>query len=254
MEDKDKIPAGSIPMNPTQMDNQAAPEPTPEPVAPKEDKPGPDDKIAKFEKMVAASQSMIGKQANEIGALRAKLDEMSKPAAGKSVNEQIAALTKAMDSGDIDIATGMQQALDLYGSIVADNVMQKVTTQQKQSKTAEVQANFLKNNPDYNEVLESGALNQYLQEDPLADEYTAFHLYKRDQKIANIQKESEAKIAAAKEEGAKLAKGAVQAGNVLGKQGSSAAVPQITKPFTNRQEAEAALMATLKGFRSASAQ
>lgn len=258
MEDENKVPAGSIPMNPV-ADNQEVPqeEVKVEAEAPqKEDKQEakPDDTIAKFEKMLQASQSMIGKQSSEIGALRAKLEEMTKAPAGPSEDEQLSALYQKMDTGEIDIAEGMRQALAINSNLTASRVMSQLQQQQQQSEIAKVQSKFLEENPDYQQVIESGALAPYLKADPLADEYTAYHKFKADERIKQIEQENQAKILAAKEEGAKLAKGAESAGKVLGKQGSTAMAPTVNKPFKNTQEATAAMMQTLQAMRAAKAQ
>jgi hypothetical protein len=250
--EENKTPAGSIPMNPI-VDNQEVPEEKVEvkAEAPKEDKQeAKPDTIAKLEKMLQASQSMIGKQSSEIGALRAKFDEMTKAPAGPSEDQMLADIYAKMDSGDMDIHEGMRKALEINSNLTAAKVMSQMSKQQQQARVADVQGAFLKQNPDYEEVIQSGVLAPYLEADPLADEYTAFHKYKADQDKANLRKEYDAKIAAAKEEGAKLAKGAESAGKVLGKQGSSAATPQVTRPFKNNQEATAAMMEKLKSMRA----
>ena len=88
----------------------------------------------------------------------------------------------------------------------------------------------------------------------MADVYTAYHQYKADERMKQLEAEYQQKILAAKEEGAKLAKGSEAAGRVIGKQGSSALQPQVNKPFRNTQEATAAMMDTLQRIRQTSAQ
>jgi len=239
-------------------DNQEAPkeEVKVEAEAPKEDKQEakPDESIAKLEAMLQASQSMIGKQSSEIGALRAKFEEMTRQPAGPSEDELLNDLYQKMDSGEIGIAEGMQQALAINSNRTASTVMSQLSQQQQQSEIAKIQGKFLQENPDYEATLQSGVLKPYLDADPLADEYTAFHKFKADERIKTIQQEYEQKVLAAKEEGAKLAKGAESAGKVLGKQGSTAMAPTVNKPFKNTQEATAAMMQTLQAMRAAKAQ
>jgi len=250
-----QMAAGSKPINP--VDNV---EPTPEveakveEVAPVEDKattPG-NDLSAKFEQMMTANQAMIGKQSNEIGALRAQLTEMNKQPEGPGEEQQLVDIYQKMDSGEIEIQDGMQQALALNSNMTVAKVMQQVTEQQRQGDISKAQTSFMQKNPDYQVIQSSGALQPYLDEDPLMDDYTAFHKFKADEKAAQVTTEWEAKVEAAKEMGAKLAKGAETAGGkVLGKQGGTANAPQVTKPFKNNNEATAAMLKTLKGLRSA---
>lgn len=267
MKDENHIPAGSEPVNPMQTDNpDPAAAATAEPAAPEGQQADPaqqpdnpqagqaDDATAKFEKMLEASQQMIGKQSSEIGELRAKLDEMNTPKEpeGPSEDQQLQDIYAKMDSGEIEIADGMRQAMQINSQLTTKQVMDQVAQQQEQNEISKVQTKFLEDNPDYNQVVQSGALEPYMKSDPMADEYVAFVRYKADQDKQALQQEYEEKIKAAKEEGAKMAKGAEGAGKVLGRQGGSAQAPQAPKrPWNNNQEASAAMMETLKGMRSA---
>lgn len=239
-------------IDPENQGTQDAANGTPEPSTAQQDDP-----IVKLESRLRQKESMIGKQGNEIGALRKELEGLRAQITPKGPSEQdmLADLYRKMDSGEIDIANGMQQALQLNSNLTAKQVMSQFQEQQRQQKIMDVQQKFIEKNPDYQEVLESGALDKYLSEDPLADEYTAFKMYKADQRLAESEKAAQAKIAAAKEEGAKLAKGAEAAGKVLGKQGASAAVPAKPQgPWKSTQEAQDAMLQRLKELRGASAQ
>ena len=109
----------------------------------------------------------------------------------------------------------------------------------------------MKDNPDFEELRANGALQPYLESDPLADDYVAFKQFKSDEKVKALETEYQAKIAAAKDEGAKLAQGAEAAGKVLSRSGSAArAAVSAPKPFGSRQEAESAMLATLQGMRT----
>jgi len=264
MENENKVLAGSEPINPMVADTpmEAKEEvksdtPDPEQGTPEEKAPDP---VALLEARLKESQSMIGKQGNtmgalksEIAALRAEIAEARKQPEGPGDEQVLADLYKKMDTGEIDIATGMQQALQINSKLTAAQVMRQFQADQQRNKTAEVQGNFLKENPDFHEVVNSGTLQSYLDADPLSDEYTAYKMYKADQKIAELEKATQAKIAAAKEEGAKLAKGAEAAGKVLGKQGATP-TPQSRPqgPWKNSNDATEAMLAKLREIRSAS--
>lgn len=262
MKNENEVPAGSVVINPipdSQPEEAAQPateQQQSETTAPVEDKPkanAGDDAVSRLEAMLKSSQSMIGKQSTEIGALRSKLDEMSKPAPGPSEEQVLNDLYEKMNSGDIDLAEGMRRALEINSNLTASRVLSQVSQQQQQAKAQEVQNSFLSKNPDYHEFVQSGVLQPYLDEDPMSDEYTAFHRYKADEKIKQVEAEYQQKVAAAKEEGAKLAKGSEAAGKVIGRQGASAIAPsQPNKPFKNTQEAQAAMLAKLQSLRNPS--
>lgn len=246
----EKTMAGSEPINPLVLDNPEPAEVVQEEAPVQEVQKPAEDPMAKFEKMIAASQSMIGKQSNEIGALRAKLEELTRQPEGPSEDEQLGGILQKMDTGELDIAEGLRQALAINTNLTENRVMAKLSQQQKQSKIAEIQDNFLKENPDYNGVVASGVLQPYLDADPLSDDLMAYHKFKADEKIKALQSEFEQAKKAAKEEGAKLAKGAEAAGKVLGKQGSPAVAPQKVGP-RNAQEQRDAMAETLARLRAA---
>lgn len=268
MADENKVPAGSEPINPiqTEVDNSAEQQAAAEAAqqqaaAPEPDKQAPvqaDDKTAKLEKMLADSQKMIGKLGNELGLTRKQVEALSQTKAaptGPGEQEQLDNIYKQMDSGKIEIAEGVRQLLTINSQLTAKQVMEQFQQQRQQEESSKRESKFLEDNPDYLEVLESGALDEYMKANPLDDQYSAYVRYQADQKIAALKAETEAKIAAAKEEGAKLAKGAETAGKVIGRQGGSAAAPpQPRQPFKNNQEASAAMMSKLQEIRGARTQ
>jgi predicted RNA-binding protein YlqC (UPF0109 family) len=260
MQNPNQSPAGSEPINPIldtpATEQQAAAQEMEPEVKDTPTTPTPD-ALAKMEARLKEKESMIGKHGNTINALKteianmkAQLQSTNNPAPDQS--QLLADLYRKMDAGEIGIAEGMNQALSINANLTAQQITQQIAAQQQQREAEKVRSNFLKKNPDYESVVESGALAPYLEEDPLHDNYSAFLLYKKDQQFAEQQKEAEAKINAAKEEGARLAKGAEAAGKVIGKQGQSAVQNSKPKPFKNNQEATAAMLETLKQFRAAS--
>lgn len=253
---QEQKPYGAEPVNP--LPDNSEPEVVEEtevveeaPVEP--DKPK-DDNIARLEKMLNDSKSMVGKQSNEIGELRKKLEELTAPKdTAPPIEDQITDIERQMDEGEIPIRDGMKKILALNSKITASQVMSELDKQRQEEKFSEWQNNFIKDNPQFEEVVSSGALQPYLDADPMADEYVAYKLYQADQQLAQIKADYEAKVQAAKEEGAKLAKGAQQAGKVLGKQGASPEVKKPQGPWKSRQEAVDAMMAQLQSMRSTSA-
>lgn len=268
MSQEQKTLAGSEPINPLAVeDTPQLPENSAEQTAKADPEntgtqQSKEDLVATLESRLKESQSMIGRQGSNIGtlkqelaALRAEIAEAKKTATGPSDEQALSEIYRQMDSGEVDIATGMQQALAINSKLTSRQVMEQVRKEQQRDKVSEVQQRFLKDNPDYPEVVESGALQPYLEADPLADEYAAFIKYKSDMRVAELEKAAAAKIAAAKEEGAKLARGAEAAGKVLGKQGSTAtATPRPPGPWKNTQDATNAMLAKLQEMRGASAQ
>ena len=249
-----KEPVGSVPINPL----AEVVENTPEAVAPAPvvDKPveSPEAaKIAQLEKMLNDSKGMIGKQSNEVGTLRKQLEEMkmAQTPKGPTIEEQIDSISDQMEAGDLGLKEGNRMIAQLSAQLGKQSAMSEFSQQKDNERVVGIQQKFLKDNPDFEELRANGMLQPYLEADPLADEYVAFKQFKADEKIKNLEAEYQVKIAAAKEEGAKLAQGAEAAGQVIGKNGSTArAAVSVPKPFTSRQDAETAMLATLQGMRS----
>lgn len=259
MDPKDQEPAGSVPVN--QVADNTPEATTPE--APAQDTPKveaeattpTDDNYAKLEKQFNDAKSMIGKQSSEVGSLRKQLQEMQQAReepAGPSMEDQIDVISDQIENGDIGLKEGNRAIAKLSAQMAEQNALAKFGQQKETERVSSMQQKFLQDNPDFEELVNNGALAPYLDADPMADEYVAFKQFKADEKIKGLQEEYEAKIAAAKEEGAKLAQGADAAGKVLGKTGSAARVASSTpKPFKNQQDAHNAMLATLQGMRSA---
>jgi hypothetical protein len=262
MKVEDMSPAGSININPLEdvVEKPAAVTPDPEkkteeaPV--KQDKPeAGEDRMTKLEKMFEESQKMIGKQSNEIGKLRGELQtnapKTEEKQKGPSEQDQIKTILKAVDDGEMDMQEGMMKALELNTNLTTAQVMTKFGKMKEEEEVGKATQDFHTKNPDYKSLVESGALDQYLQDDPMADEYVAYKSYKADEKVRTLTEEYEAKIAAAKTEGARLADGSKGAADVLGKSGAAARdTATAPKQFQTKQEATDAMMATLAGMRS----
>lgn len=265
MKNEDVSPAGSTNINPLEdvvepvEEQKPVEKPADAPVE-KQDKQeaGEPDRMTKLEKMLEESQKMIGKQSTEIGKLRGDLQsktaqKQESEVKGPSEQEQIKAILKAVDDGEMDMQEGMMKALELNTSLTTNQVMNKFGQMKQEEEVGKATQDFHAKNPDFKPLLESGALDPYLKDDPMADEYTAYKSFKADEKVAAITKEYEAKIAAAKEEGARLADGAKGTADVLGKSGAAARDAVVApKEFKSKQEATDAMMATLGSMRSSS--
>lgn len=263
MEGKEnQVPAGSVPVGQSTDNNETAMEAPAELVVEQEKQEevkGPekagDDKISKLEKMLNDSKSMIGKQSSEVGALRKQLQELQQAKAepaGPSLEDQIDVISDQIENGDIGLKEGNRAIAKLSAQMAEQSAMAKFSQQKETERVSTMQQKFLQANPDFEELVNNGVLDSYLEADPMADEYVAYKQYKADERVKALEEEYAAKIAAAKEEGAKLAQGADAAGKVLGKTGSAArATSSAPKPFKNAQDAQNTMLAQLRAMRSA---
>jgi hypothetical protein len=257
---EEKEPAGSVPFNPMQAEDNTQEAPAQEANA----EPGTENpkgasgetessRIEKLEKMLHDSRAMIGRQSTEVGALRQKLEGSLQPAAapGPSIDEQIDLISERIENGDVSLKDGNRLIAQLSAKMGAETALNSINQRQQKERVLGIQQKFLSDNPDFQELRDNGTLQQYLDADPMADEYVAFKQYKADERVKSLEADYAAKITAAKEEGAKLAQGANATGKVLGKSGSAArAAVSAPKPFKNTQEASAAMLAQLQAMRS----
>jgi len=257
MPDKNVSPAGSTPSNPVEpVETETPAESTPsekEVTTPVESEKGSPLNTEKLEKMIADSQQMIGSQASEIGALREELKSKGEqqPEDSKGTDDLQAILTK-MDDGDLSLADGFSQALELQGNKTTADVIAKITKMQEENAANDLQKQFHAANPDYQQLLDSGKLQPFIDNDPFGDPLLAYKEFKADEKINNLKLEYDEKIKTAKAEGAKLAQGAADAGTVIGDQGSAArTAAQTPKVFKTQQEAVDAMTTQLRTMRSA---
>lgn len=262
MNRENEVPVGSVPVNPLVADN------TPEVEAPVEAIEAPaaadpsevDKRIATLEKMLADSQGMIGKQSGEVGSLRQQLSSLQQANQPQepSLEDQIDEISAKMEEGDIGLREGNKLIAKLSAKMGADSAFQLIGEKQNQEKVSAIHGKFLADNPDFEELRDNGTLQSIIDQDPMADLYSAYQMVKaqRDRETLTATYEQEkaaiaAKIPQAKEEGAKLAQGASEAGKVLGKNGTAArAAAESVKPFKTKQDAHDAMMKTLQQMRS----
>ena len=166
---ENETPYGSEPVGSTDNSVMEPEEETAVPEAPKEEpveapkeKPQQDSNVAKLEKMLKDSQSMIGKQSSEIGALRSQLESFGKKDAPQDDQDRVSKIMQQMDEGDISISEGMRQVLAINSQTTASQVMSELSKQRQEEETARMQKEFFDKNPDYQTVIESGELNKYM--------------------------------------------------------------------------------------------
>jgi len=202
-------------------------------------------------KEMTNNQAMIGKQSQEIGGLRNELNAKPAIPQGPSEQEQIDTILKDIDTGEIDLKDGLSQVLEINTNLTASKVMSQFEKVREQDQVDQTTSEFHKDNADFQELLDGGSLQPYLDNDPMADEYTAYRQFKSDEKVTALQAKHAEELAVAKEEGAKLAEGAKVTTDVLGKPGT-AARDAAKKPvvFKNNREASNAMLTQLKGLRS----
>ena len=204
-----------------------------------------------------------GHKAKEVGDLRKQneiygkaLDLVQKPASpeakaapSRDFDAELSAIEKKAEAGEISFG----ESLRLASQITREQTLSQARSEyqqydaDRQKSTAEQQ--FLDQNPDFHEVLQSGALDAILKSNPLYNNLNAYQEYKTYQKVAALSAEKEAAAKEAFEKGksevSKLAQGAQVANRVLSKPGSEMRNEKPTKTLDER-DIKAGMLARLE--------
>ena len=240
MKEEDKIPAGSLP---PEKDNGAEPEVVPELAEPRMYAgrfKSPEELEAGYNEL----QKMTGKQSEELGSLRkstatlAEQIEQMNAKSNKSPDQGappdspemiIEGLATRYEAGDIGFKEAITKAMEMTATQAGQQSEAQLTklreemTGMFQNTLAERDAQaevdkFKKQYPDYDEIVESDALDQIKADNPLLDDVAAYFAYK-----ANVAAES------AQEEAERVRKGSEVTNTVLKKPGSSIQQENVKK-------------------------
>ena len=244
---EETIPAGSeVPENEDGQTTDNAAEETTEQNTQTEEteteetkKEGESSEAEELRKQVANLEKVLGRQGKELGDLKkSKTQQEEEPP--KDYDALEADIVDKLDAGEMDLKTALRQMNQLASERGAMQATQRFQEEQKQQTSNQMISQFKQNNPDFDEVLESGALDEIIQSNPLHDEFSAYHEFK----LNRTQAEIDAKIQQAKEEGKnegmKIASESSNASKVLGKRGDALRSQQTGKQPTNRAETKAA--------------
>ena len=213
--DPDKVPP---------VDDDVKPKDTDDKIVPDKflDKDGQPD-VAKMAKAYTELETKLGESGTEKtglkqerDGLKTQIDELTKKAAGDDetktdVQVQLDDLQKQLEEGEITIPqfTAKQGKLlteiAITSTLVATEEQAKNRDLNRQAGDAEDQ--WLKDNPDFQKVVDSGVLDEIKKENPLLhDNFVAYKIYMAQQSFAEGKAEAEAD---------KIKKGADLAGDVL---------------------------------------
>lgn len=276
-EEVEAIPAGSLPLN--EEDNSTPPAGKQEAAAESEDKGGgakaevPEkfqgkttDDLIKMYQDLEKDHGRIGK---EVGDLRKQTDiqtkqtelllnqlsslsqERGKPSGQQApdFDQRIADLKTAVESGDMDIGEAFAQTVALTTERAGAIATEAVKRARQEENATAAKDRFLKDNPDFPELQQSGELAKIRAENPMHDDFSAYHEYKRREALSTLDARVKEAFDKGIAEGGKLAQGAEAAGRVSGKSGASVRTPTSAgKPVTDAEKVSG-MLGVLKGMR-----
>lgn len=200
---------------------------------------------------IANLEKVLGKQGKELGDLRKQNTQSTQQKEEpKDYDALEADIVDKLDAGELDLKSALRQMNQLASERGAMQATAQFAEEQNKERSQKAISQFKQENPDFDDVLESGALDGIIEKNPLHDEFSAYQEYKRNE----LQKDLESKLEQARNEGRetgmKIANESENPGKVLGKKGDSTRTTQKPKQYQNRDETRSAMMDALKTARS----
>ena len=139
----------------------------------------------------------FGEQGNELGSLRAQNQAMADQLAQmqerltavdsgggdevQALQAELEALEAAVAEGDITMAEAIRKSSTISAQIATKEAVAEAnrTFQQtlQERDARETQRQFLKNNPDFEQLRNNGTLQQIRAENPMHDDFSAYYAY-----------------------------------------------------------------------------
>lgn len=164
---------------------------------------------------LANAQKTMGKHSNEVGELRQSVKALSEQLESKkdpeaSYDDLEAGLFQQFEDGDLDSGQYARELSKLSRQRASTEAQEAIRTELEQRDNRDIQENFLKQNPDYEDLVSSGSLDEFKAANPMHDNMSAYYEFKAKEAGAQATQAEEAR---------KTAEEAQKAGKVLGKQG-----------------------------------
>jgi hypothetical protein len=157
---------------------------------------------------------------------------------------EIANTTQMVEAGDLSVGEGMKKVAELTAAKVASMSQQQFAEYDKKRSAETVLQQFRRDNPEFDQVLASGALEPFKQANPMHDNLSAFYEWKGQQAITAAEQKVKEAYEKGKAETAALAAGADGTRKVLTKPGGEARTTnQQTGPVTEADKIQGMLAA-----------
>ncbi|OPY82497.1 MAG: hypothetical protein A4E65_00797 [Syntrophorhabdus sp. PtaU1.Bin153] len=164
-------------------------------------------------------------------------------------DQRIADLRTAVESGEMDIGEAFAQTVALTTERAGAIATEAVKRARQEDNATAAKDRFLKDNPDFPELQQSGKLAEIRTENPMHDDFSAYYEYKRREALSTADARVKEAYDKGIAEGGKLAQGAEAAGRVSGKSGASVRTPPSTgKPVTDAEKVSG-MLGVLKSIR-----
>ncbi len=167
---------------------------------------------------------------------------------------QVAEIAEKVESGDLSIAEGMKAQAAVareQATMEAQTQASNMVNQKfKEVDEKNVANQFRQDNPDFDQVVTSGVLDQIKAQNPVHDNVSAYYAFKAGQAASNTETAAKEAYAKGVAEQSKLEAGKNVAANTLAQPGANAQPAKPSGPM-NSTEVESSMLSRLQGMRSA---
>jgi hypothetical protein len=175
----------------------------------------------------------------------------------ESTADQIAKIDKELDSidaaveaGEMSISEGRKKDRELTRQRTQLEMNDQFAKAKSQNDAAGMVANFKAAHPDFQQALDSGALEEIKKANPLHDNISAYYEWKANEAIAGADAREKTAFEKGKAEISSLAAGSQATNRVLGRSGSEVRVTNAPAPGPlNSQQMSEGMMGVLRGVR-----
>ena len=163
----------------SQEEVKAEPEKADAPVV--DDSKEPFHKHPRFQQLITKNREYE----QQLQEMRQQMDLLAKQQpqkeGGPDLESQFSALAQKLEDGDISMSEALSEQRKLIEQSAQQQIQTVMQSQQREAEAARIQDSFLKENPDFTELRDSGELQTIVASNPLHDNLSAYYAHKAQQ-------------------------------------------------------------------------
>jgi len=132
-----------------------------------------------------AQNEMLAKQMTSV--TNRPSEPNPKTAQVRDFSKEVEELAAKAETGDLSMGEILPKLTQIIQAQTAEQMTRVASEQERNIKASSLEQQFLTKNPDFIELVQSGALISIKQADPLQDDFTAYQTFKRQEAEASIE-------------------------------------------------------------------
>ena len=174
-------------------------------------------------------ESLTGRQSSEVGDLRRQMQEIQQQVAARQqeagpeepdFDAQLKEIERQVEEGEISLSRALGMSAEVTAKRTAAEAQKAFLEYDRQRQTQSQHEKFLQEHPDFLTAQQNGLLQQYKQQNPFHDDFSAYWHWKADQEAQAKLEAEKSGYQRGKQEVTELAKGSEAARKTLAKPGS----------------------------------